>query len=309
MCGSASAVYQAARITDEKGQVPTMLKTAFSSSLAGIGIATAIAATSFVPAATRAAAADSISIQYDLYTRGMRAFALSYDAEITGDAYSATARLRPKGLASLVVDLKMDMKSSGTVNGNGAESRAFSMGVKESGKNGAYSVRFNGMSPVASERKPGVDGKTEAKLEEAAAAGVRDTLASIVNLAVSSTDNPCTGDHRVYNGKEVFKLSLSKIKDDTFHDKDGGVYRGPAVVCRMGYSSIAGLSDKTMAKYRKNPPVFNVWFAPVQSRTLNRPVHVLVGVTGKLKGKDFVAYANRATINGKPFNNQSMANK
>ena len=286
-----------------------MFKTAFSSSLAGIGIAAAIATASFVPAATSAVAADNISVQYDLYTRGMRAFALNYDAEIASDSYNAAASLRPKGLASLVVDLKMDMKSSGAVTARGAQSKAFTMGVKENGKNGAYSVRFDGLAPVASERKPGVDGKTAASLDKAAADGARDTLASLVNLAVSDSDNPCSGTHRVYNGKEVFELSLSKIKDDAFHDTDGGVYRGPAIACRMGYASIAGLSDKTMAKYRKNPPVFNVWFAPVQSRTLNRPVHVLVGVTGKIKGKDFVAYANRATINGKPFNKQSMAKK
>ncbi len=76
----------------------------------------------------------------------------------------------------------------------------------------------------------------------------------------------------------------------------------------MTYSSIA-LSAKTEAKYRKDPPRFNVWFAPVQSNSLGRNMHVLVAVTGKLKGKEFVAYINKATINGKPFNSNSLASK
>jgi hypothetical protein len=287
----------------------SMKKTAIFSLLTASVLSAGVAIGSMVPMASSALAADKLSVQYDLYTRGMRAFALNYDAELASNAYKARAKLRPKGLASLVVDLKMDMKSAGRITGDGAVPDSFSMGVKENGKNGAYAVRFKGLKPASSDRKPGVNGDTAAKLEAAASKGVRDTLASIVNLSLSTAANPCKGSHRIYNGKEVFQLSLEKLKDDTFHKKDGGVYRGPAVACRMVYSTLAGLSPKTEAKYRKNPPVFNVWFAPVQSGSLDRPIHVLVGVTGKIKGKDFVAYANRATLNGKPLNAQSMAKR
>lgn len=256
-----------------------------------------------------ASAADTVTAQYDLYTRGMRAFALNYSAEIGSDAFSAKAKLRPKGLASLVVDLKMDMTSSGVVTAKGSQSRSFSMSVQEKGRKGQYEVAFNGMKPVSSKRSPEVDGETGTKLAAEAAKGARDTLAAIVDLAVTQSANPCTESYRVYNGKEVFQLALTKIKDDAFGKKDGGVYRGPAVVCSMTYSSIAGLSAKTEAKYRKDPPRFNVWFAPVQSNSLGRNMHVLVAVTGKLKGKEFVAYINKATINGKPFNSNSLASK
>jgi hypothetical protein len=286
-----------------------MKKTAISSLVTASAVTVGVAIGSFVPAANSALAADKLSIQYDLYTRGIRAFALNYDANIAPNAYKARAKLRPKGLASLVVDLKMDMQSEGRITSRGAVSDSFVMGVKEKGKNGRYAVRFKGLKPASSERKPGVNGDTAAKLEAAASKGVRDTLASILNLSLSPSANPCKGSHRIYNGKEVFELSLKKLKDDTFHNKDGGVYRGPAIACRMVYSTLAGLSPKTEAKYRKNPPVFNAWFAPVQSGSLDRPIHVLVGVTGKIKGKDFVAYANRATLNGRPLNAQSMAKR
>lgn len=286
-----------------------MKKTAISSLLSASVLSAGVALGLMVPVASSAVAADKLSVQYDLYTRGMRAFALNYDADLAPNSYKARARLRPKGLASLVVDLKMDMQSAGRITSDGAVPDSFSMGVKENGKNGAYAVRFKGLKPASSDRKPGVNGETAAKLEAAASAGVRDTLASIVNLSLATSANPCKGSHRIYNGKEVFQLSLKKLKDDTFHKKDGGVYRGPAVACQMVYSTLAGLSPKTEARYRKKPPVFNVWFAPIQSGSLDRPIHVLVGVTGKIKGKDFVAYANRATLNGKPLNAQSMAKR
>ena len=286
-----------------------MLKTALSSSLACATLTSGLALAALAPTAGSAAAAEKLKVQYDLYTRGMRAFALNYNADIDATAYKASASLRPKGLASLVVDLKMDMQSSGRLTDKGAVPGSFAMGVKENGKNGKYAVRFKGLTPVKSSREPGIDRTLAAKIDKAAADGVRDTLSSIMNLAVAGSDNPCTGSHRVYNGKEVFELSLTKLKDDAFRNKDGGVYRGPAVACRMVYSTLAGLSEKTEARYRKNPPVFNVWFAPVKSSALGRPIHVLVGVTGKIKGKDFVAYANRATINGKPLNEQSLAER
>lgn len=286
-----------------------MSKTALNSLLTTATIAAGIGAAGLAMASSSTQAAEQLSVQYDVYTRGMRVFALNYDASIAPESYSAKARLRPKGLASLLVDIKLDMETAGSFSPKGAMPRSFTMGVEEKGRSSNYAVSFKGLTPASSKRTPGVDAETAAKLDAASANGVRDTLSSIMNLATSSEANPCSGTHRVYNGKEVFELSLTKIKDDAFHDKDGGVYRGPAVVCRMVYSTIAGLSPGTVEKYRKNPPTFNVWFAPVNSNSLGRPINVLVGVTGKIRGKDFVTYANRATINGKPFNGQSLASK
>lgn len=286
-----------------------MIKTALQSLAVSAAIATGLAATTVATGSGQAQAAEQLSVQYDLYTRGIRAFALNYNAKLEPKSYSVKARLRPKGLASLVVDLKMDMESNGRITSQGTVPGGFSMDVNESGKRSNYAVNFKGLKPANSRRKPDVNAQTAAKIDAAAADGVRDTLSSIVNMSLSTEANPCNGSHRVYNGKEVFKLSLTKIKDDTFQNKDGGVYRGPAIVCRMVYSTLAGLSPKTEAKYRKNPPVFNVWFAPVDSQALGRPINVLVGITGKIKGSEFVAYANQATINGQPFNAQSLASK
>ena len=286
-----------------------MKKTAIHSLLATIALTGSLAATGLAATSGQAQAAEELSVQYDLYTRGMRAFALSYDARIEPSAYSARAKLRPKGLASLLVDVKMDMESTGTLTPQGAVPRSFTMGVNDDGKSGSYAVTFKGLKPASSKRQPGIDAKMAAKLDAATAKGARDTLSTIMNMAVSDGGHPCNGTQTVYNGKEVFQLKLTKLKDDTFHDKDGGVYRGPAISCQLVYSTVAGLSPKSEAKYRKNPPTFNVWFAPVDSKTLGRPINVLVGVSGKIKGKDFVAYANRATINGKPFNGQSLASK
>jgi len=276
-------------------------------------IATAIAASALVSGLTAtgnsALAADRLETRYDLYTRGIRAFALSYSAEIDQNSFNSKAKLRPRGLASLFVDLKMDMTSSGAIVKDGTRSNSFAMSVEEKGRKGKYAVNFNGLKPSDTSRSPEVKPNTRAKLEEEAAKGVRDTLASIMDMAVTSAANPCDASYRIYNGKEVFQLDLAKIKDNTFGDKDGGVYRGPAIMCSMTYSTLAGLSAKTQAKYRKNPPVFTVWFAPVQSPALGRKMNVLVGVTGKLKGKDFVAYLNQATLSGKPLNAQSIASR
>ncbi len=285
------------------------MKSAIMNTIAATAVAAATFTAAFTASPGDAAAADKLKVRYDLYTRGIRAFALNYSADIDQNGFSAKAKLRPKGLASLFIDLEMDMTSSGAITGKGARSDNFTMKVKEKGKKGRYAVSFDGLQPVSTKRKPAINGKTEAKIKSASAAGARDTLASMMDIAVRPGSNPCDASYRVYNGKEVFKLALQKIKDDTFGKKDGGVYRGPAIVCSMTYSTLAGLSAKTEAKYRKKPPVFRVWFAPVRSSALGRDMNVLIAVTGKIKGKDFVAYANKATLSGKPLNSKSLAKR
>ena len=275
--------------------------------------AAAIATTAFTFAVTAVPepvlAADKLKIRFDLYARGIRTFALNYSADIDRNSFNAAASLRPKGLVSLFVDVKMDMKSSGTITPKGAQSHAFTMHIEDKGRKRTYKVNFDGLVPVSSERRPAIKPKTRAKVDAAAAKGVRDTLASFVNFAVTPKKNPCNSKHRVYNGKEVFQLELRKIKDDVFGKKDGGVYRGPAIVCQLNYTTLAGLSARTEAKYRKNPPVFRLWFAPVRSPVLGRDMNILVAATGKIKGNDFVAYANSATLSGRPLNTKSLAKR
>jgi hypothetical protein len=285
------------------------MKTAIMNTIAATAVVATTFTLAFAASPGTAMAADKLEVQYDLYTRGIRAFALNYSADIEQNSFNASAKLRPRGLASLFIDLKMDMTSSGAVTRKGARSDSFTMKVTEKGKKGRYAVNFDGLQPVSTKRKPAVNGETEAKISSASAAGARDTLASMMDIAVTPAENPCDASYRVYNGKEVFELALRKIKDDTFGKKDGGVYRGPAIVCSMTYSTLAGLSAKTDAKYQKNPPVFRVWFAPVRSSALGRDMNVLVAMTGKIKGKDFVAYANKATMSGRPLNSKSLAKR
>ena len=285
------------------------MKTAFINTATAMTLAATAFTYALAATPDTASAADRLDVRYDLFTRGIRAFALNYSADIKPNSFDASAKLRPKGLASLFIDLQMDMRSSGTVSSQGAQSGVFNMNVKDKGRKGKYTVNFDGLIPVSSKRDPAVKGNKRAKIDAAAAKGARDTLASILNLSLSPQKNPCNAKYRVYNGKEVFQLALRKIKDDMFGKKDGGVYRGPAIVCSMTYSTLAGLSAKTEAKYRKKPPVFRVWFAPVRSPVLGRDINVLVAATGKIKGKDFVAYANRATLSGRPLNTQSLAKR
>lgn len=287
----------------------TIMKTAFINSLTVTTVAATAFTFAFAATPGPVLAADRLDVRYDLYTRGIRAFALNYSADIDRNSFNASAKLQPKGLASLFVDVEMDMKSTGTISAKGARSSTFSMKVKGKGRKQRYSVRFDGLVPVSSKRHPAVKDKTRAKIDAAAAKGARDTLASMLNLSLSPNKNPCNSAHRVYNGKEVFQLDFRKIKDDVFGKKDGGVYRGPAIVCKLTYSTLAGLSARTEARYRKNPPVFNLWFAPVRSPVLGRDINVLVAATGKIKGKEFVAYANRATLSGRPLNSKSLAKR
>ena len=141
------------------------MKTAIINTITATAVAVSTFTFAFAASPGTVLAADKLDVQYDLYTRGMRAFALNYSANIDRNSFRASAKLRPKGLASLFVDLKMDMESSGAVTGKGAQSDSFTMGVVEKGKKGKYSVSFNGLQHVSTRRQPAVHKKVEAKLD------------------------------------------------------------------------------------------------------------------------------------------------
>ena len=285
------------------------MRTVFINTVSAMTVAATAFTFAFAATSGTVLAADKLDVQYDLYTRGMRVFALSYTADIDRKSFKSSATLRPKGLVSLFIDLKMDMKSSGTVSPGGVQSSVFSMNIKEKRRKGSYTVNFDGLIPVSSKRDPALKDKTEAKVNAAAAEGVRDTLASILNLSVDPEKDPCNAKYRVYNGKEVFQLAFRKIRDDVFGTDAEGVYRGPAIACSMTYSPLAGLSARAEARFRENPLIFNVWFAPVRSSVLGRDMNVLIAASGKIKDKDFVAYASRATLSGQPLNAKSLASR
>lgn len=276
---------------------------------AGLGFAALLLAVAMPLAPADASAKEALRVRYDVYVNSMRIFRIKYRAYFTAGDYTSTVDVDPAGFAGLFISSKIDMAVTGKVMKASLNSLDFTMDTKKKSRKKHFAVSWAAGDPPRTRRSNEKSREQRNAIAKALKPGMIDPLTAILRLGFRDPARPCAHSEWVYNGNEVYELRFTHIKTDTFGPKDGSVYRGPALVCQVAYFPIAGLSRKKMAAYKGRPKTFNVWFAPVFSKELNRNLLLPVGATGTLKGKSFVAYANAATIAGKPLNAASLASR
>ncbi len=138
-------------------------------------------------------------------------------------------------------------------------------------------------------------------LAKAVKFNVPDPLSAFLRMGLTDASAPCGKTQRIYDGGKVYDLKFKLLGKTVFGPNSNGNYKGPAFKCRLSHQPIAGYSNKDLAKARKNPAVFTVWFAPVRSDVLNRKILLPIAATGKVKGRAFSAYTKSATFAGKPI--------
>ncbi len=259
-------------------------------------------------AATPARAGEVVNMRYDVEIAGTRIMQIAYHVDLDKTGYQSTLDAESRGILDLFSSINLDMKGSGRIDGSQLAPRSFEMGSSKRGKDRQVSVTWTSDRLPLAKRSFALKDGREKDIAAHLNAGIADPLTALLKQGVLAGARPCTGTERVFNGEEVYDLAFSVDKPDTFASSDGGVYRGPALKCLVTYRPVAGLSDKKMQKLRKDPPQFNIWFAPVASRSMGT-LYVPVAVAGKLKGNVFTALATRATLAGAPLNAKSLASQ
>lgn len=270
-----------------------------------------VAAAMFMTAAgqpARAGEAEKLSMRYDVLVDGLQVFKLRYKVTMTPGRYTATAELDPTGFAGLFVKTRMDMVSAGTLRATGVAPGTFEL-VQKTKRKKRFKVSWDDSGIATTERSQPLGRYKDKTLKKALRPHLPDPLAAMLGVSTAKGANPCNRTERVYNGAEIYDLGFTLAGRETFGPDDGGVYRGPTYKCRIVYRPVAGLSRKRHAARSADPAVFTVWFAPVASRRLDGQILVPVAASGTLKNKDFVAYANKATLAGQPLNAQSLAKR
>jgi hypothetical protein len=77
----------------------------------------------------------------------------------------------------------------------------------------------------------------------------------------------------------------------------------------MVYRLIAGFSDRAIEKNRAKPVVITFWAAPVKTAAADKPLMLVVALSGKVDNRPFKGYLNAATISGRPLNPASLASR
>jgi hypothetical protein len=256
--------------------------------------------------ATHARAGEVVDMHYDVEIAGTRILELGYRLDLDKAGYQSALSVDSRGILDLFSSIAVDMQVVGRFIGAGIEPVSFQMGSAKQGKGKQASIVWGPGKVPAARRSYELPRQREQAIAQALTTGMPDPLTALLRQGVLAGSSPCTGTERVFNGAEVYDLAFTVDKNDSFSSSDGGVYRGPAIKCLVTYRPVAGLSHKKTRKNLKDPPRFNIWFAPVATRSKGI-VYVPVAAAGTFKGKTFVARADHATLGGAPLNAQSLA--
>ena len=235
----------------------------------------------------------------------MRAIEINQDLDLAKTAFTSSMSLRSKGMAGLFLKVKTDLKATGTITDGVPVPTSFRMAVTDR----RYAVTWSKDDKPVAMRQPELSERKAAAVEQALDGPVSDPLTLMLRQGFAGREKVCSGVERVYNGKEVTEYSFERVRDEAFGQRDGSVYRGPVVRCRLTYRLIAGFSRKAMAKNWTEPVVITFWAAPVETSASANPVMLVVAFSGRFDNRPFSAFLNAATISGHPLNPASLASR
>jgi hypothetical protein len=252
-----------------------------------------------------ALAGDRLRLRYDLYVSNMRAVEINQNIELAQGAYSSTMSVRSQGMAGLFMKIQTDMKATGSI----VDGMPVPASFKIAQKDRRATVNWNDTDKPQAAREPELNPRKAEAVEAALVEPAADPLTALLHQGLAGADKVCFGAERVYNGREVTEYQFDRLDEERFDDNDVSVYRGPVVRCRMVYRLIAGFSDRAMDKNRADPVVITFWAAPVKTAAADKPLMLVVALSGKVDNRPFKGYLNAATISGRPLNPASLASR
>ncbi|MGF7158424.1 hypothetical protein FHS85_000034 [Rhodoligotrophos appendicifer] len=261
----------------------------------------------FVSIAT-AEPSEKISLRFDVISRNTTVYDIGIDFQLSPTRYTAEATAGTTGVIGFFVDEQMTMSAQGALADATARPAHFIYNEKSGKELGSAKLSWSD-ARIDVDRSFKIDEDRAQDLDDVVTPALADPLSAVLSATLTASDSPCSGSHRVYNGREVFDLAFSHLGKTTFEGDDGGVYRGPVHKCEVQYLPVAGLSKKKMKRYSANPPTYTIWFAEVPVPALGRDILLPVAARGKIKDTDVKIIARTASIDGRPLNSQSLVSR
>jgi len=244
---------------------------------------------------------EQANLSYNVYIGGSRMFKIALQTTLTANSYTSYLRLKPKGLAKFFANISMVMNASGRLEKTGVNPQKFSFYRKKKKRKRTSNIVWTTSGKTSTTRTYKISPNNEIKLSKAIGTNVPDPLSAFLRMGVTNAKSPCGKVQRIYDGGKVYDLKFTLLGKTEFGPKSNGAYRGSAFKCRLNHKPVAGYSKKALAKARKNPAVFTVWFAPVKSKVLKSEILLPVAASGTVKGRTFSAYTKAATFAGRPL--------
>jgi len=187
--------------------------------------------------------------------------------EIGESRYLAAASGSTAGLLRLFVGGQGTSAARGTLLGNRPITSTYAATINTQSASSAVRLAISDGDVKESKVEPPIDQDPErVPLTAAHEHGVLDPMtASLVRAP--GTSNPvapeaCDRTLSIFDGRMRYDLKLAFKRMDTVHAEKG--YSGPAVVCSVRFSPLAGyIPSRTAIKYLARQQDIEVWLAPI----------------------------------------------
>lgn len=244
---------------------------------------------------------EQANLSYNVFIGTSKMFRIGLQTTFTANSYTSYMRLKPKGLAKLFANISMVMSANGEIDKNHIKPAEFTFYRKKKRRKRTSEIVWENSGKASTNRSYRISPEKQADLSRAQNPDIPDPLTAFLRMGVSNASKPCGRSQRIYDGGKVYDLQFSLQGKTVFGPSSNGAYRGPAYKCQLRHQPVAGYSNKALAKARRNPAVFTVWFAPVMSSILQKTILLPIAATGKVKGRAFSAFTKAATFGGKPL--------
>jgi hypothetical protein len=217
-----------------------------------------------------------VFVRYNVDVKGVTIMKLRFITQISGNAYATHVLGKTTGMVNWFSDYKIEMGTKGTLNRGKFTPASFSRERNKNGKKKEATTDWSSGAPLITEE----NGDDEfAAMAQVVNGSTVDPLSLLLGLSFSSNDNPCGGGRRVFDGRDVYDVTLTDGKKE-----DEG-----RVSCRITLNYVAGKEVANAKPDAAKPDSYGIVLMPVKAAALGRTIWVPERISGRASGQDFVA--------------------
>jgi hypothetical protein len=262
-------------------------------------VAASLCAGAWMAAAVQPAAAQGkLEAQYEASLAGIPVGRGAWNIEIGEDSYAAAASGGTSGFLKTIANGSGTGASQGRVVNGALVPQAYQASTTTSKKSETIHITLMGgnVKEFGIEPVPPVDAD-RIPITDAHKKGVFDPMTSSLLRVPGNADpvgpDACRAGAAVFDGRMRYDLKLDFKRMETVKADHG--YRGPAVVCSVYFTPIAGyIPDRPVIKYLAGQRNIEIAFAPILGTRILVPFRMLIPTplgTAMLEATSFVTQA------------------
>ena len=240
---------------------------------------------------------DQIQVAMTMYAGGIGFGKMDLDTTLRGNDYHSVSNFQTSGVVNAFWQSEIQATSSGKIGPKTLQPGLYdSFDINRTGKKQEVSLTYENGAPKLFANPVYSTTGFEVKPEDQ-----KDTLdpLSAVTFIVSGVamdaGNPCNLSARIFDGRRLYTIAMSKVKD-TDIKMDNGLYAGKATQCQAKYKALGGMRPRVL-RTNEPFPAINVWMVTLTGAT-GRSFAVPVRLWADTKYGQLSVVADTLKLNG-----------